>query len=167
MKTGDCGPGARARRGLKIVTGGQTGADRGALDAARALGLDWGGAIPAGRRTEVGPLPEEYDLMTELSSSSYRERTLANVRDADAVLVFTSGKPRGGTALTLRAAGETGKPRLLVDLRKLDPEAAAGTVRAWLRRTGPRVLNVAGPRESKAPGIAGEVLNVLLLALRP
>ena len=86
---------------LKIISGGQTGADRAGLDAARELGLDYGGAVPRGRLTEAGPLPAYYDRMEELETSSYPARTEKNVRDADITLIFTRGELSSGTALTL------------------------------------------------------------------
>lgn len=134
---------------VKIVSGGQTGVDRAALDVAGALGLDRGGWIPRGRRTEAGPLPPEYPLV-ETPSRAYRQRTAWNVRDADGTLVLTRGRPRGGTALTLEVARRLGRPFLVVDLAG-DPDPAV--LAAFVGAHRIRVLNVAGPRESGAPGI--------------
>ena len=84
---------------MKIISGAQTGADGAGIDAAIALGMEYGGAIPRGRLTEEGPLDPKYDQITELRSSSYPKCTLKNVLDSDATLLFTVGKISGGTAL--------------------------------------------------------------------
>ena len=148
----------------RIVSGGQTGADRGGLDAALALGIEHGGWCPAGRVAEDGQVPRVYALR-ETTSAEYAERTKANVRDSDGTVVFTRGAATGGSALTLRMARRIGKPVLHVDLAKLDVEAAAERVRGWCVERSIAVLNVAGSRESKAPGIGDEVRRVLLRAL--
>jgi hypothetical protein len=148
----------------RIVSGGQTGADRGGLDAALALGIEHGGWCPAGRVAEDGQVPRVYALR-ETTSAEYAERTKANVRDSDGTVVFTRGAATGGSALTLRAARRIGKPVLHVDLAKLDVEAAAERVRAWCAERSIAVLNVAGSRESKTPGIGDEVRRVLLRSL--
>ena len=83
-----------------IISGGQTGVDRAALDVARALGLPYGGFIPKGRRTEDGTLPDEYVGMTETESSIFAVRTRENVACADATLILARGPPDGGTLLT-------------------------------------------------------------------
>lgn len=137
----------------RIVSGGQTGVDRAALDVALALGLPCGGWCPRGRRAEDGPIPAHYPLR-ETASVRYAERTERNVADSDATLILGRGAPSGGTALTLRVAQRLGKPVLVVDLgaRRL----TVAKVRRWLRKHGVRTLNVAGPRESRAPGIYAE-----------
>ena len=133
----------------RIISGGQTGVDRAALDVALELGLPCGGWCPRGRRAEDGTIPERYPL-TETSSASYPERTKRNVLDCDGTLVLTSGPPRGGTALTIRIAAENDKPCLVVDLSR-QPDPAC--VRSWCSTHRICVLNVAGPRESECPGI--------------
>lgn len=136
---------------VKIVSGGQTGADRAALDVALALGLPLGGWCPAGRQAEDGPLPEHYPL-TETASPIHAVRTRANVRDADGTLIFNLGNLDGGTLLTVDCAKKLRKPHLLVQLDAPEhPDLAA--VAVWLRDNRIHVLNVAGPRESKRPGI--------------
>lgn len=143
---------------LRILSGGQTGADRGALDAAIELGLPHGGFCPRGRRAEDGRIPARYQL-TELSTPDYPARTEANVLAADATLIVTRGAPTGGTALTLRLCRRHQRPHLHVDLDRAEDPAAE--VRAFLTRTGARVLNVAGPRESTTPGIGSAVRELL------
>ena len=149
---------------LRIVSGGQTGADRGGLDAAVALGIEQGGWCPAGRRAEDGTIPGLYTL-AETLSPAYGDRTRANVHDSDGTVVFTRGAPTGGSALTLTAARKIGKPVLRVDLAKLGVEAAADRVRGWCVERSIAILNVAGSRESKAPGIGDEVRRLLVRAL--
>ncbi len=133
----------------KIISGGQTGVDRAALDVALEVGLPCGGWCPKGRRAEDGPLPERYPLQ-EASSPEYPQRTALNVRDSDGTLIITRGTPDRGTALTLRLAERYQKPCLTLDLSEL-PDPAR--VRAWVEENRVEVLNVAGPRESSQPGI--------------
>lgn len=141
----------------KIVSGGQTGVDRAALDVALAMGIDCGGWCPKGRRAEDGPIPSRYPL-TETESTHYSSRTKRNVRDSDATLILCCGPPRGGTLLTQQTAAKRGKPCLLVDL---DDTAAADTIRAWLHEQSIRILNIAGPRESQSPGVTLQATRVL------
>ncbi|MCU0838755.1 MAG: putative molybdenum carrier protein [Rhodospirillales bacterium] len=145
----------------RIVSGGQTGVDRAALDVAAALDIPTGGWVPLGRRAEDGPLPAHYPLQ-ETASDRYAERTRLNVRDADATLVLCRGRPTRGTALTLSFARQLGRPHLVVDLRRAPP---VDVVHAWLRRYEVRVLNVAGPRESLAGGIYAEAADYLSAVL--
>jgi len=148
---------------LRIVSGGQSGVDRAALDAALELGLACGGWCPKGRWAEDGEIPERYPL-EETESTDPAKRTRANVRDADATLILTDGEPTGGTRLAMTIAGNLDKPCLCVDFTVgADVEA----VRAWIAETGAEVLNVAGPRESRAPGIYQLAHGFLLMALGP
>jgi hypothetical protein len=133
----------------RIVTGGQTGVDRAALDAALYADIPCGGWCPRGRLAEDAPIDRLYPL-DETPSSSYAQRTLWNVRDSDATLVITDGPPVGGTALTLAYTRRLRKPELLIDLN-LEPSPARA--RAWLAQQRVVTLNVAGPRESSAPGV--------------
>jgi hypothetical protein len=133
----------------RIVSGGQTGVDRAALDAAISRGIPHGGWCPRGRRAEDGRVPDRYALR-EHDSPEYAARTEANVRDSDGTLVLAPGTPRGGTALTVRLAERHGRPCRVVDLNAApDPSAVA----VWIARHRIRTLNVAGPRESTRPGI--------------
>ncbi len=145
----------------RIVSGGQTGVDRAGLDVAAAAGLQRGGWCPRGRRAEDGAISDSYPLR-ETPSPAYPERTAWNVRDSDGTLIVTRGKPRGGTALTDALARRAGKPVLVVDL---DRAASAAEVRAWVVANAIRVLNVAGPRESEAPGIHDQAAAFLLRVL--
>jgi len=152
-----------AERPAKIITGGQTGVDRGALDAAIALGIPHGGWCPLGRLAEDGRIPPHY-LLTETDSPEYRLRTERNVVDSDGTLILCRGKPSGGTELTLRWAERHRKPWLVVDL---DRSPEANRIRQWIARHGVRVLNVAGPRESQSPGIAAQARDLLEAWFRP
>jgi len=146
---------------LKIVSGGQTGVDRAALDAAMSAGFSVGGWCPAGRIALDGRIPERYPLR-ETPSSRYSQRTEWNVRDSDATLILTRGAPSGGTRLTVELAERYGRPLLIVDLGVASPWAE---ILGWLKEHRILVLNVAGPREEGAPGIyeqAGKVLTGLL-----
>jgi hypothetical protein len=146
----------------KVVSGGQTGVDRAALDVALALGIPCGGWCPRGRRAEDGRLPDRYPLQ-ETPTADYPQRTAWNVRDSDGTLILHDGRLDRGTALTQRLAREAGRPHLVLDLGTAPlPEAWA-----WLDRHGLAALNVAGPRESRRPGIyerARRWLNELLAA---
>jgi hypothetical protein len=153
-------------RTIKIVSGGQTGADRAALDFAIDRGLGHGGWCPRGRKAEDGPLPDRYELR-ETPSRKYAERTEWNVRDSDATVVFSiAAEPQGGTRLTLVLAERLAKPVLHLSREVLTPEIAATKVREFLGEHAVRTLNLAGPRASQEPEIAEFVANVLKLALR-
>ncbi len=145
----------------KIVSGGQTGVDRAALDAAIRMGIPHGGWIPKGRLTEDGPLPERYHL-DEMPTDSYPERTEKNVLDSDGTLIISRGVPQGGTDYTRKMALRHGKQMLHIDLslhsNSLD---AASLVSSWLQMNKIEALNVAGPRASKDPNIYAEALALL------
>ena len=151
---------------MKIISGGQTGADRAALDAAIALGLEYGGAVPKGRLTEDGPLETKYTGMIELSVPSYPARTAKNVRDSDAVLIFTLGRTDRGTALTISLAAQYKKPYLHIDIKNKSETEVLQEVVQWLRSVRPKVLDVAGSRESTSQGIYKKVYSILMNSLR-
>jgi hypothetical protein len=133
-----------------VLSGGQTGVDRAALDVALALGIPCGGWCPRGRRAEDGPIDPRYPLR-ETSVSDPGERTKRNVADADATLILARQPLGGGTALTRSCAEKLGKVVLVIEPCASD--GARATVAGWLAEYVPEVLNVAGPRESEAPGI--------------
>ncbi|MFV2069566.1 MAG: putative molybdenum carrier protein [Pirellulales bacterium] len=133
----------------RIVSGGQTGVDRAALDVARELGMPHGGWCPAGRRAEDGPIARHYRLL-ETETQDYAERTERNVIDSEGTLILCRGPLTGGTRLTRKLARRHGRPLLVVDLERETPLA---DVVAWLHEHGVTRLNVAGPRESTQPGI--------------
>ena len=135
--------------------------DRGALDAALELGLQHGGWCPLGRRAEDGPIPTRYQLR-ETTSPKYPVRTRLNVVDSDATLLIYRDSLLGGTELTFRIARQVEKPFLLVDLES-SPDPSA--VFEWICDARIETLNVAGPRESTAPGIARQTREFLLRCL--
>lgn len=146
---------------FRIISGGQTGADLAALNWAIARGVPYGGWCPKGRKTEEGVLPERYALL-ETPTSSYLQRTEWNVRDSDATLVFTlNDKLGGGSKRTLEFADKLGKPWLHVR-----PGVHPKYVARFLSRHEVTVLNVAGKRESTAPGIGLLLHEVLSQALQ-
>jgi hypothetical protein len=135
----------------KIVTGGQAGVDRGALDAALEAGFPCGGWAPEGRAAEDGRIPERYPLR-ELAGAGYEERTLQNVLDSDGTAVLHSGPLTGGTRQTMRHCVEHGKPFEIIDATLTTPQDAARKLADFVERNRISVLNVAGPRASKWPG---------------
>jgi len=135
----------------KIVSGGQTGVDRGALDAALDAGFPCGGWAPAGRISEDGPIAARYPL-AELPGGGYEERTLQNVLDSDGTVILHSGVLEGGTRLTRQYCEEHGKPSLVIDASRSRPRESSDAVGAFIKKHGITVLNVAGPRASKWPG---------------
>ncbi len=141
----------------RIVSGGQTGVDRGALDAAISLGIAHGGWCPRGRLSEDGRIAEHYQLQ-ETSSPKYWVRTRQNVLDSSGTLILCRGPLQGGTKLTHRLAQRLAKPCLVVDLSQ---DTDVDVVRQWIGQQNIRVLNVAGPRESTAPGIADDTYRFL------
>jgi len=134
---------------LRVISGGQTGVDRAALDAAMMVNIPHGGWCPRGRLAEDGRIPDRYRLQ-ETHSSEYAVRTEWNVRDSDATLIVTRGEMSGGTKLTAALALRYSKPLLVVDLTENPLPMSAVE---WLLRHNIRTLNIAGPRESTCPGI--------------
>ncbi len=144
-----------------IVSGGQTGADRAALDFAIGHGYTHGGWAPRGREAEDGLIPARYQL-TELVDGGYRQRTRRNVHDSDGTLIVNLGEFEGGSLATQVFAQKRGKPHLLVPLDAgVTGETVANTL-AWLRDQTIVTLNVAGPRESKRPGIYEQTVRLLI-----
>lgn len=167
---------------LRIISGGQTGVDRGGLDAALKAGIAHGGFCPLGRRAEDGVIPTRYAL-TEISTDAYPARTAKNVRAGDATLLLVHGRVgllhSAGTKLTLEMCRRQRKPWHAADPRK---ETHAARVATWLdelagaleappgwleglERQEIFTLNVAGPRESRAPGIHDETVDFLRMVL--
>jgi RimJ/RimL family protein N-acetyltransferase len=151
----------------RILSGGQTGADRAALDVAAELGISTGGWVPRGRAAEDGVVPARYGDLRETESDDPAERTRLNVRDADAIIAITHGEATGGTRLALDEAARRERPALHLDLDAEDEAAAAERLLEWLGETWPSSLNVAGPRVSEDPAIHAAVVRVLQAALPP
>ena len=153
----------------RIISGGQTGVDRGALLAARDLGLERGGWAPLGWRAEDGVIPAEFrDGMQECPQRGYSARTRRNADDSDGTLILSRDLPlTGGTLMTERYVIITGAPVLVLALWKDIPLIdICIAVNSWIERNRISVLNVAGPRESKAPGIQEQSRAVLVALLR-
>ena len=148
----------------KIVSGGQTGVDRGALDAALECGFPCGGWCPPGRRAQDGPIPPTYPVVA-LGHGGYAQRTVQNVIDSDRTVVIYFGELQGGTALTVRHCVDRGKPCKLIDAREIGTRRAAELVAAFVAAHRIGCLNVAGPRRSEAPeaeAYARAVIHALL-----
>lgn len=145
-------------RPRRILSGGQTGVDRAALDWAIAHGIPHGGWCPKHRLAEDGPIPLRYDLI-ETASEDPAERTLLNVRDSQGTLILNRGDLAGGSLLTLYCAERLQRPCLVVPLE--EAERWVEPVRAWLAAQGIEVLNLAGPRASQRPGIEAQVWGFL------
>lgn len=155
---------------LKLVSGGQTGVDQGALEAAIDLGLDYGGWVPKGWKTEEGPLDKRYrEKMREHASDDYKQRTRQNVVDSHATLILVDALPlSGGTLLTKRYC-ENGHSHFVIAMNE---PSAVEKVQKWLRAfftedyPTPFVLNVAGPRESKSLGIQARTRRFVAEVIR-
>ncbi|MEM7456589.1 MAG: putative molybdenum carrier protein [Planctomycetota bacterium] len=150
----------------KIVSGGQTGVDRAALDVAIYLNIDHGGKCPKGRLAEDGTIPDSYQL-TENDSSDYSVRTEQNVVESDGTLILHTGVVSGGTGLTRKLAADHKRACLTIQLTPDDVSAAdVSCVQRWLSATNIGVLNIAGPRESSSPGISLLAERFLLAVFR-
>lgn len=150
----------------KLVSGGQTGADRAALDWTIAHNIEHGGWCPKGRKAEDGPLEARYRL-TETESGSYAQRTKRNIRDSDGTLIVNLGALEGGSLRTVRLAAIQRKPHRVVQMDGgVKPEIVADVL-GWVRDESIRVLNVAGPRESKRPGIYNHAWALLEALAEP
>lgn len=145
---------------FKIVSGGQTGADRAALDWAIKNGIAHGGWCPKGRLAEDGKIPAIYKLK-ETDSDEYNVRTIRNVVDSDATVIFTiKDRLGGGTRLTAAIAKQKNKPLLI--LRRSDGiKVAVRKLDEFLAKYNPAVLNIAGPRKSRQPEVEEFTKSVL------
>ena len=144
----------------KIISGGQTGADRAALDVALKLGIPHGGCIPKGRKTEDGTLPEIYRIK-DMPAASYPKRTEQNVIDSDGTLIIARGKLTGGSDYTRQMTLKHKKQLLGIDLNLASHFDAASLIASWIKLQRVQVLNVAGPRATKDPRIYSDVQRIL------
>ncbi len=153
----------------KVISGGQTGVDRAALDVAIFLEIPHGGWCPRGRIAEDGSISNVYQL-TETESARYVVRTEKNVTDSDATLILYRNRMSRGTALTASFARRHIRPCLAIDISAMQSadleeswvEQKVAEVHAWLNRESIETLNVAGPRESSASGITADAHRLLL-----
>jgi hypothetical protein len=141
----------------RVISGGQTGVDRAALDAAMTCGFNTGGWCPKGRQAEDGIIPEKYPLK-ETKSSLYQERTRLNVKDSEGTLLLCTSECSGGTERTRIDAEKLHKKYLILNPNDADAESKLST---FIQTNKLRVLNVAGPRESSSPGIYLTAFNFL------
>lgn len=145
---------------LKIISGGQTGVDRAALDAALALGFPCGGWCPAGRLAEDGIIPKGYPLKA-LKTSDYRSRTIRNVVDSDGTLILYFADLKGGTEETAYQCIKRGKPYKLIDGDEISVPRAIELCAAFVSDRAIHRLNVAGPRASTTPRAYRYGFNVI------
>jgi hypothetical protein len=154
-------------KALKIISGGQTGVDRAALDVALRLGIECGGWCPAGRLDEFGKIPEHYPVQ-ELPGGGFTERTLQNAKDSVGTVVIYPAELRGGTEQTVRFCAELERPHQLIDASRVATQGAAKLIADFVHKNKINVLNVAGPRESEWPegyAYASRALDIFLTAL--
>jgi hypothetical protein len=135
---------------VKIISGGQTGVDRAALDVALKRGVECGGWCPAGRLDEFGTIPDRYPVQ-ELKAHGFTERTMQNVKHSDGTLVIYPHKVAGGTEQTVRFCVELKRPHQLIDCSTISTEEAAKLIADFVRKNKIGILNVAGPRQSEWP----------------
>ena len=151
-------------KALKIISGGQTGVDRAALDVALKHRIDCGGWCPAGRLDEFGKIPDRYPIQ-ELSGGGFTERTLQNVKDSDGTVVIYAAELRGGTDQTVRFCVEVRRPYQLIDASRVATAEAAQLIADFVRTNRIDILNVAGSRQSEWPDgydYAFRVLDIFL-----
>jgi hypothetical protein len=144
----------------RIISGGQTGADRAALDFAIKMDLPHGGWVPKGRMAEDGSIPAQYHL-TEMPSKSHSKLTEKNVVDSDGSLIVSHGRLTGGSQYTMDMAIMHSRPWLHINLNETTVLEAAQQVIDWALSNRIETLNVAGPRESKDPMIYRAVYELL------
>ena len=147
----------------KIISGGQTGADRAALDAAIQIGIPHGGWVPKGRLAEDGEIPPSYHL-SEMPTDSYAARTEQNVVGADGTLILSHGPLSGGSALTRELAEKHERFYLHIDLNRIPAFKAAAMIAAWVVLHHIKILNVAGPRAGNDPNIYQKTKDILIAA---
>tara|TARA_R110002111_G_scaffold259523_1_gene329646 strand:+ start:1241 stop:1705 length:465 start_codon:yes stop_codon:yes gene_type:complete len=148
----------------KVISGGQTGADRAALDAALELDFPIGGSCPVGRMAEDGPINDEYTL-TEIGGG-YRQRTKQNVVDSDGTAIFYESYLRGGTEATVLFCIRQGKPYKLIDIAVVESQRATELLSGFVQEFNVSVLNVAGPRSSNCPAIYSYVKRAVGLVIQ-
>lgn len=144
---------------IKIISGGQSGVDRAALDFAMKFDIECGGWCPKGRKAEDGTFDEKYPL-NETPDSSYETRTKLNVRDSDGTLILYDGKLDDGTLLTAELAEKSEKPLLKIDLTG-EKDNNLQKISNWINFNYLEIINIAGPRESNSPGIYMKTLHFL------
>src|SRR5260370_16434417 len=135
---------------VKIISGGQTGVDRAALDAALKHRIDCGGLCPTGRLDEFGRIPDLYPVK-ELEQGSFAERTLQNVKDSEGTIVIYFNELRSGTEYTVQCCKQLQRPHKLINAANISPQEAAKLIVNFVRENKIDILNVAGPRQTQRP----------------
>ena len=153
---------------MKIISGGQTGVDRTALDVALKHGIECGGWCPAGRLDEFGRIPDLYPVK-ELEQGSFAERTMQNVKDSEGTVIIYFDRLRGGTEFTLECCKQLQRPHKLIDGAKTSAENAAQLIVDFVRGNKIDILNIAGPRKSEWAGgydYAAHALEVFVTKIK-
>jgi len=151
---------------VKVISGGEPGAEQAALDAAMDAGLEHGGWIPAGRATEAGSLPDEF-LLAELSSEDPEAASERNVEEADGTVVFFLGRKPSRCVRAAELSSRRRKPLLEVDLDGNGPSEVVQALAIWLRLYEIAVLHVTGPRASEEFRAYARVRAVMSLLMEP
>jgi hypothetical protein len=149
---------------IKIISGGQTGADRAALDFAIKHNILHGGWVPKGRKAEDGSIPEKY-LLLEMQVGKYSRRTEKNVLNSDGTLIISNGDLTGGSARTRSYADKFNKPCLHIDMEKFPVRDFSTTAGEWIKSNDIEILNIAGPKASKDRKIYQTTMDILEMIL--
>lgn len=148
-----------------IFSGGQTGADRAALDAAIQAGFPYDGWIPKGRRAEDGIIPDTYRLK-ETTTEQYEERTERNVQSTDATVIFSTEPLSGGTKLTESFTDIYKKYLLIINIQTNTIDNSSRQIKEWIKSNNIKTLNIAGPRQTDEPRVYPFVFSVISSIIR-
>ncbi len=145
----------------KVISGGQTGADKAALDVAIELGIQHGGWIPKGRMVEDGRLTDKYKLQ-ETKNIGYSQCTELNILESDGTLILTHGKLTGGSVLIQQISKKHNRPCLHIDLNEINEPKAVQIISTWIEARKMKTMNVTGPRVGKDPEIYEAAKRILI-----
>jgi len=150
----------------KIISGGQNGADIAGVDAAIACNTPYSGTIPKGRRAEIQSIPTSYIYFIESDKSYYAIRTHKNVENSNGTVIFFDTKLTGGSKMTAEYAATIGKPYCCIDITSAPINVHCITLSRFCVANDIHILNVAGSRETKVPGIYDVVYEIISTVLR-